>query len=164
MATIVEHIITISCDLEEIALTAESQMLIKRAIKETLASEEFDEQAEVSVTIVDKDEIRALNKLHRDKDKVTDVLSFIQYDEDGFVAYEDEAVFIGDIVICYQVAVEQAEEFGHSLERELAYLSCHSCLHLLGYDHIDADDKAEMREREEIVMKRLNLRLGESNS
>ncbi len=150
-----QHIITI--DSGELELSAEALDLIKATIDTTLEVEEFGEIAEVSVAMVDKKEIQALNNLHRNKNSVTDVLSFIQYDDEGFVAYEDEAVFIGDIVICYQVALEQAQQYGHSLERELAYLTCHSCLHLLGYDHMTAEDKAEMRAREKIIMQKMEL-------
>ncbi len=150
-----QHIITI--DSGELELSTEALDLIKATIGMTLEVEEFDEIAEVSVAMVDKREIQTLNNLHRNKNSVTDVLSFIQYDEEGFVAYEDEAVFIGDIVICYQVALEQAQQYGHSLERELAYLTCHSCLHLLGYDHMTVEDKAEMRAREKIIMQKMKL-------
>ncbi len=151
------NIISITSGIDEFELDAEIKALIEKTINVTLACEDFEEVAEVAVAIVSAEEIRELNHLHRNKDSVTDVLSFVQYDDDGFVAFEDEAVFIGDIVLCYQRAEEQAIEYGHSLARELSYLTCHSVLHLLGYDHMTESEKAEMRAREKLVMQKLDL-------
>ncbi len=150
------HIINIAYD-NALTLDAAAEALIKDVIHTTLAEEGFDDIAEVSVTLVDKDAIHALNKQYRDKDAPTDVLSFTTYTEDGFDAFEDEPVFIGDIVLCYDVAKAQAEEFGHSLTREVGYLVCHSCLHLLGYDHMTEEEKAEMRDHEKHVMSKLGI-------
>ncbi len=133
------------------------EALINRAIETTLQMEFFEDDYEVSVVIVDAEQIRIYNRDYRAKDSPTDVLSFVQYEEDGFVANEGEAVFLGDIVLCYDIALEQAEQYGHSTAREIAYLICHSCLHLLGYDHEIDDDKCAMRSREEAIMKQLKL-------
>ena len=115
-----------------------------------------EENCEFSVSFVDREEIKELNSTYRGVDKVTDVLSFPQF-EDFSELPEDQIICLGDIVICEDRAKEQAEEFGHSYEREIIYLFTHSVLHLLGYDHMDEDEKAEMREREEEVMMELKL-------
>ena len=109
---------------------------------------------EVSITFVDKDEIHQLNKEFRKVDRPTDVLSF-PMDTDFIVEGVD--AMLGDIVICMDVAKEQANDFGHSLDREIMYLTCHSTLHLLGYDHMTDDEKREMRTREKEVMKILGV-------
>ncbi len=119
------------------------------------------------VIIVDEDYIRRLNAETRNIDKVTDVLSFPSLDGikgkplklKKHPAERDENgnLFMGSIAVCEKRAREQAEEYGHSYARELNYLVTHGLLHLLGYDHIGEDDRAEMREREERVLKKLNL-------
>ena len=116
-----------------------------------------EENCEFSVSFVDREEIKELNSTYRGVDKVTDVLSFPQF-EDFRELPEDQIICLGDIVICEDRAKEQAEEFGHSYEREIIYLFTHSVLHLLGYDHMDEEEKAEMREREEEVMMELKLK------
>lgn len=115
------------------------------------------ENCEFSVSFVDREEIKELNSTYRGVDKVTDVLSFPQF-EDFNELSEDQIICLGDIVICEDKAKEQAEEFGHSYEREIIYLFTHSVLHLLGYDHMDEEEKAEMRQREEEVMTELKLK------
>ena len=128
----------------------------QKTISEVLRVEKIEENAEVSLSIVDKDEIHILNRDYRDVDRPTDVLSF-PLDEEGFDQDGNPILLLGDIVICLDVAKEQAEDFGHSLEREMMYLICHSTLHLLGYDHIEEDDKIEMRAKEKEVMKNLGV-------
>lgn len=110
----------------------------------------------VSISFVDREEIQALNKDYRQKNQVTDVLSFPQFDGFEYLAGVEE-IALGDVVICSQVAECQAEEYGHSFERELLYLFTHSMFHLLGYDHMNETDKTEMREKEERVMAGLSL-------
>ena len=117
---------------------------------------ELADLAELSVSFVGKDEIRALNAEHRGIDRVTDVLSFPQFDDLADLP-EDLEYSLGDVVICREVAEEQGEEFGHGYEREIIYLFTHSVLHLLGYDHEAEEDKKEMRAREEEVMSELGL-------
>ncbi|MBR5641265.1 MAG: rRNA maturation RNase YbeY [Firmicutes bacterium] len=116
-----------------------------------------DERLSMSVSFVSADEIRDLNREYRDKDAVTDVLSFPQFDPYEYMQDWDE-VALGDVVICEERAKQQAEEFGHSYERELIYLFVHSCFHLLGYDHETEEEKKVMREKEEKVMTQLDLR------
>lgn len=128
---------------------------------------EADCPLSLEIIIVDKEEIKRLNGEFRATDKVTDVLSFptldgirgkklerknFPYDTD-----EDGTLFLGSIAICKEVAKEQAEEYGHSFERELFYLATHGVCHLLGYDHMTDGDKAEMRAKEERVLMKLNL-------
>lgn len=115
------------------------------------------ERCEISVTFVDLDEIHELNKQYRGVDNPTDVLSFPQFDDLEEEIPEVCEICLGDVVICEQKAREQAEEFGHSFERELVYLFTHSVLHLLGYDHMEEDEKKAMRAREEEIMKQIGL-------
>lgn len=129
---------------------------VTEAVYTALESAEFEENSYLSYSFVSKEDMQELNREHKGKDSVTDVLSFPQYDEEGFVAVDEEDVFLGDIVICPERIAEQAEEYGHSFLRELTYISVHSALHLLGYDHIDPEDKLEMRAMEKKVMGRLS--------
>ena len=115
-----------------------------------------EERVEISVTFVEAEEIRELNRDYRDNDKVTDVLSFPQFDDLNDIPDFGE-ICLGDVVICKDRAMEQAEEFGHSFEREIIYLFTHSILHLLGYDHMEEEEKKEMRAREEEVMNHLGI-------
>lgn len=115
-----------------------------------------NEETEISVTFTDMAEIQELNRLYRDTDKVTDVLSFPQFNEPSEIPKEGP-VILGDVVICTQQALLQAHDFGHSANRELVYLFVHSVLHLMGYDHMDEEEKAEMRGREEEIMEQIGL-------
>ena len=134
--------------------------LIRRAIRTTLARENFTRASELSVTFTDNEGIRELNREYRGIDRATDVLSFPQFDFYGGEALPegDDAVALGDIVLSLERAEEQAREFGHSYSREVAFLTVHSVLHLLGYDHElgDAED-ADMRERQRAVMRDMGL-------
>jgi len=123
-----------------------------------LREEDVDtDRAEVSLTIVLPDEIKSINAQYRDVDSVTDVLSFPQFEDLNSIP-EDGEICLGDVVICSERAYQQAEEYGHSPEREMVYLFVHSMLHLLGYDHMDEDEKKIMREKEERAMEYINLR------
>ena len=134
--------------------------LLRRAIRATLESEGFTHRCELSVTLTDNEGIHALNREYRGIDRPTDVLSFPQFDFYGGEALPEggEAVSLGDIVLSLERAEEQAREFGHSFSREAAFLTVHSVLHLLGYDHElgDAED-ADMRSRQRNVMKTIGL-------
>lgn len=134
---------------------------------------EFQSDCGVSceIELVDEQFIRELNESTRGIDSVTDVLSYPALDgirgkflnADKFPADidEDGNLFIGSIAICENRAREQAEEYGHSYLRELFYLAVHGIWHLLGYDHMTEEDKTQMREREETVLKKLNLARGD---
>jgi len=135
------------------------RMLIRKAIRATLLSEGFDRAVAVSVTLTDNDGIREKNKEFRDIDSATDVLSFPMYSMlDGDVPEEYGMVELGDIVLSLERAAEQAVEFGHSYDRECAFLVVHSMLHLLGYDHVNSDEEDRvMREHQRVVMKKIGL-------
>lgn len=127
---------------------------LEKTIREVLKTEGLEDNYEVSITFVDREEIQRLNKEFRNIDRQTDVLSF-PLDDDMNLPGED--IMLGDIVICMDVAKDQAREFGHSLRREIMYLTCHSTLHLLGYDHMEEDDKRKMRAREKEIMRNLRV-------
>lgn len=137
---------------DDIEITEEIKNLIGKSISAVLKVENLDQNVEVSVSFVGDDEIRDLNREYRGVDKSTDVLSFPMDDE--FII--DNRI-LGDVIINTRRVMEQAEELGHSNERELSYLSVHSILHLLGYDHMEDEDKKEMREREKLAMKELSI-------
>ena len=161
-----KHKIYTRNDQKKEPLTPAARALVKRAITAALAYEQFEGAAEVSVTFVDNEAIRELNREYRGKDAPTDVLSFPLYEDeddfdDGFVLgpdlEEDEAedapIAIGDIVISVERAKAQAEEYGHSFDRELAFLAVHSTLHLLGYDHERSEEEdADQRRRQEEIL------------
>ena len=133
--------------------------LVRRCIAAVLKTEDFAQPAEVSVSFVDNEQIRALNADYRGRDVATDVLSFPlgekgAYDIDG----DTGALLLGDIVISAERAMEQAALYGHSLDREIGWLTVHSMLHLLGYDHETGEaDARAMRAREEVVLSSLGL-------
>ena len=136
------------------------RLLIRRCCQAVLATERFEQDAEVSVSFVSNKEIRNLNKVYRNKDKETDVLSFPLTSEDGKKAINAETGFVllGDVVISLETAVRQADMYGHSLEREVGFLTVHSMLHLLGYDHETSPlDERIMREKEEAVLEKLGI-------
>ncbi len=135
------------------------RMLIRRCCNAVLIGEDFKGSAEISVTIVDNADIHELNLKHRNIDRPTDVLSF-PLGVDGVYDINNDtgAQMLGDIVISIEKAMEQAELYGHSLDREIAFLTVHSMLHLLGYDHEPGGlELVRMREREEAVLTQLGL-------
>ncbi len=136
-----------------------TKLLVRRACIATLAEENFIDNAEVEVTFVDDEQIREYNKNFRDIDKSTDVLSF-PLGQDGVYDTNPQTnnKMLGDIVISIEHAISQGELYGHGLRREIAYLTVHSMLHLLGYDHVDESiEKAIMREKEEVILAKLGL-------
>ncbi|MDY4813260.1 MAG: rRNA maturation RNase YbeY [Ruminococcus sp.] len=134
------------------------RMLVRRTCNAVLRMENFQGSVEVSVTFVDNQGIKELNAQYRDKDTETDVLSF-PMGENGVWDKDPEtgAFILGDVVISMEKAMEQANIYGHSLQREVGYLTAHSVLHLLGYDHIEPLDRVHMREKEELIMEQLGL-------
>ncbi len=142
---------------EDSAVDQKTAETMTRAASLALQGEGLDmENATLSVSFVDAEEIRQLNHDYRGNDSVTDVLSFPSY-EDLSEVIDGTELALGDVVICTQRAHEQAEEFGHSYERELIYLFVHSVFHLLGFDHMEEDERRKMREKEEAVMTALNI-------
>ena len=144
----------------EVKVPVGVRLLIRRCCQAVLTTEKFGKDAEVSVSFVSNNEIKNLNKIYREKDSVTDVLSFPLTSEDGTVEVNPEtgAVQLGDVVISLETAVKQAQNYGHSLEREVGFLTVHSMLHLLGYDHeTSLLDQRIMREKEESVLEKLGI-------
>ena len=144
-----------------IPITYHLKMLVRAAIEATLDYEQYGNPVEVSVTFTDDEDIRKLNRQFRNIDRATDVLSFPLFDYSG---EEDEPPvdelmgMLGDIVISLETAKRQAAEFGHSFEREAAFLCVHSMLHLLGYDHETGDeDEADMRRRQSEILDGMGL-------
>ncbi len=148
---------------DKIEVTDALENLIKDVAEGVLEFEEIDEKCEVNVMFADNEQIRGINREQRDIDRATDVLSFPFLDaKNGDITVSDEDFYegylsLGDIVISLERAKEQAEEYGHSFEREVGFLTCHSMLHLLGYDHIDEADRVIMRKKEEEILKKLKL-------
>ncbi len=140
-------------------ITMKIRRLIKKAVGEALREEGFAFPAEVSVSFVDNEEIHKLNLEYRGKDKPTDVLSFPMWEgEDDIGDTDGGAVLLGDIILSVEKAYAQAAEYGHSIERELAFLSVHSTLHLLGYDHeISEEDEKYMNKKQEEVLIKIGL-------
>jgi probable rRNA maturation factor len=127
-------------------------------------------EAEVDVTLVGEDEIRTMNRETRDIDRVTDVLSFplaeyeqpAVFDEDSLMEQhcfhpETGELMLGDIVICVPRMKQQAEEYGHGIRREFAFLVAHSMLHLFGYDHMQPDEAAQMEQMQEEILTQLGI-------
>ena len=131
---------------------------LQRAAALCVSREGLDpDDCEVSLSMVSAEEIRSLNRQFRGIDKETDVLSFPQYDGDEEWDIGEYRIPLGDVVICEDAARRQAAEYGHSFEREFVYLFVHSMLHLLGYDHMEEEEKQEMRAEEEAVMNALGI-------
>jgi len=146
----------------EITLADDLQELIVKATDKVLEYEDFDVEGEVSVLFVDDARMKALNAEYRGKDEVTDVLSFPQYESIKDDGVSDPFIYLGDVVISLEQAKRQAEEFGHTLEREVVYLTVHSMLHLFGYDHMTDEEKTEMRAKEKSVLSSLRIFKGTS--
>ncbi|MEG3042435.1 MAG: rRNA maturation RNase YbeY [Clostridium sp.] len=154
-----------------ISIDADLSNTIDDIINYTLKEEEVEIPYEVSIIFVDNETIKEINEDTRGKDNITDVLSFpmLGYDEklvfkQCYVGYEFSQIdlnegnlVLGDIVLSLERAMEQSEEFGHSFTREVCYLIIHSILHLLGYDHMEEDDKNIMRAREEEILEKFKI-------
>ena len=156
--------VIISNDQKAVKIPTGIRLLVRRCCNAVLTFENFSEPAEISVTFVDDERIHELNKMHRNIDSSTDVLSF-PLGEDGVYDknMETGACLLGDIVISVETAVRQAESYGHTLQREIGFLTVHSMLHLLGYDHVNGGIEAvHMREKEEHVLTELGLKRNES--
>lgn len=135
------------------------RLLIRRCCQAVLITEKFNKDTEISVSFVSNKEIQHLNKIYRDKDAPTDVLSFPLGENGNYETNtENGFVMLGDIVISLDMAVKQASMYGHSLEREVGFLTVHSMLHLLGYDHeLTPLDERIMREKEESILDKLGI-------
>ena len=146
---------------EKHPITYKLKLLVRRAVEAVLDYEQYCNRCEVSVTFTDNEQIRELNARFRNIDRATDVLSFPLFDYEGTSEEPpvDELVgMLGDIVLSLEQAALQAEEYGHSFEREVAFLCVHSMLHLLGYDHeTGEEDEADMRRRQSEIMDLMGL-------
>ena len=142
-------------------VTYKLKMLLRRAMEETLDYEQYGNPCEISVTFTDNEGIHELNRKFRGIDRPTDVLSFPLFDYEGETEeppVDELKGMLGDIVLSLEQAMRQAEEYGHSFERETAFLTVHSMLHLLGYDHETSEaDEQDMRRRQGEIMERLGL-------
>lgn len=143
----------------EVKIPVGIRLLIRKCCHATLAYEKFGSDAEISVLLVNNEEIHALNKEYRDMDRPTDVLSFpLGSDGEYDIDPDNGAKMLGDIVISLETAQKQAQVYGHSLEREIGFLTVHSMLHLLGYDHEESSlQERLMREKEEAILANLGI-------
>ncbi len=149
--------IIITNEQSTILVEATLEDMLKTVLAKIAEVYEIDEAAEVGVTLTDDAGIHALNRDYRGKDRPTDVLSFALNDGEEGAFENPAALLLGDIIISLETAKRQAEEYCHSLEREIAYLTAHGMLHLLGYDHESDAEKAEMRKEEEYVLGLLGI-------
>ena len=148
----------ISTAPEKTTVTAEMKATVKMAAETAAEFLAVPDGAEVSIVLTGDGEVRELNREYRDIDRSTDVLSFAldEGEETQLPGGPDEHL-LGDIVISVETAARQATEYGHSLERELAFLTVHGMLHLLGYDHMNDKDRLRMRTAEEQILAKLGL-------
>lgn len=138
----------------------EYEKIIRKVLQECFKQESLENKnLYVNVVLTDSKNIKNINKEHRGIDKETDVLSFPMYEKEELedIKLENEDI-LGDMVISIEKVDEQSKEYGHSFERELAYMVVHSFYHLLGYDHIKEEDKKQMRPKEEFILDRLNIK------
>ncbi|QAT40762.1 rRNA maturation RNase YbeY [Clostridium sp. JN-9] len=156
---------------DKIEISEELENNIKKMIDFTLKEEKLIIDYEVSVIFVDNNQIKKLNNEFRGIDRETDVLSFpmLEYEKGKVYKqlytdydfsdydFDDGKLVLGDIALSLEKADEQSKEFGHSFQREVCYLLIHSVLHLLGYDHIDEEDKVVMRKNEEYILNKFNI-------
>jgi len=157
---------------EKLEVTEEFEDKLRGVIEFALKEEEVNIKCEVSLLFVDNEEIKQINKDTRGIDRETDVLSFtmLEYEDKKVFKeiykdykfspadFDGEELVLGDIVLSLEKALEQSQEFNHSYEREASYLVVHSVLHLLGYDHMEDDEKSVMRGREEEILNKLNIK------
>lgn len=153
---------------EQTAVTVKAEQLdlLQKTVMQCLKDEDFKLGCEINILLTDNESIRQINKQHRDIDKSTDVLSFPMADikngeilsDQGDVDMDEGLLLLGDIIISMETALKQSEDYGHSLDRELAFLTAHGVFHLLGYDHMERDTEADMISRQEAVLEKLGLK------
>ncbi|MGI6705279.1 MAG: rRNA maturation RNase YbeY [Clostridia bacterium] len=161
----------------KVEVTKEMEALLKGLIQKTLELEGEHAPMEIGIILADNEQIRELNRKHRGIDRETDVLSFpmIEYEDycdseveqfrleemETEMDHDSQEILLGDIVISLEKALQQAEEYGHEIEREIGFLTVHGMLHLLGYDHMEKEDEKIMRQREEEVLHSFHLIRGQ---
>lgn len=145
---------------DKIKVSKELESLIAKVVNAALLAENVSGDVEVSIVLVDDEYIQNLNKSYRSIDAPTDVLSFSMREsvDESDISFEcDEEELLGDVVISLERARSQAEEYGHSIEREIGFLTTHGILHLLGYDHETESERAVMRNKEEGILESIGL-------
>ena len=150
----------VEVDYDGIKKMPKEEKLIKEVIETVLKEEEIKKSLEVYVTLTNNESIHKTNRETRNVDRPTDVLSFPMFEREEIPFLKEESEdsdILGDIIISVEKVEEQAKEYGHSFERELAYLTVHGMLHLLGYDHMIEEEKNVMRKREEEILAILSL-------
>lgn len=153
----------------KIKLEVDYEIIITKVVNTSLDIEDCPYDIELNVILTDNNEIKEINNNYREIDKATDVLSFpmVDYtvpsdfshleDDDTYFNLETGELLLGDIIISVEKVMEQAGEYGHTLERELAFLTAHSMMHLFGYDHMTEEERIFMEERQELVLKTLGI-------
>ena len=138
----------------------EYKEIIKEVLDKCFKEEKLGQHITITVTLTNPENIRNKNKKYRQIDNPTDVLSFPMYEKEEIseVKQQKYEVILGDIVISIPKVEEQAEEYGHSFKRELSYMVVHGFYHLMGFDHMKEEEKAEMREKEENILGKLNIK------
>lgn len=131
--------------------------LINKCIIESLNLENFTQNVEISLSIVNNEEIKKINNLYRNINKETDVLSFPLLDDFQNIKDNTHPIPLGDIIISIEKAITQANEYNHSLKREICFLTVHSMLHLLGYDHMEKTEEEIMFKKQDIILDKLNI-------
>ena len=153
--------IKINNEQDKVIFNKEDSEIIEKIFIDMLTSENIPLSAEVSLVLMDNSDIRELNREYRNIDSATDVLSFPIYEDFELKNIKEgnvpEEILLGDIVISLEKAEEQSKEFNHSFKREFMYLFVHGMLHLLGHDHLEEDEKKEMRSREEAILEKFSL-------
>ncbi len=160
-----QRLIIIENEQDKVIIDENINIIINKTINLCMKAEKLDKDYEVSVIIVDDEEIRGINKEHRCIDKPTDVLSFPMVEfvngelisDEGDYDMDLNELILGDIIISAETAKRQAIEYGHSFEREMAFLTAHSCFHLLGYDHMVEAEEKVMVEKQEAILKEVGL-------
>ena len=151
----------VEINYDEIEELPNEEKLIKKVIETVLKEEDIIQELEIYVTLTNNESIHKTNLEQRNVDRPTDVLSFPMFEREEIHFLKEnnkqEPTILGDIIVSIEKVKEQAEEYGHSFERELAYLVTHGMLHLLGYDHMIEDEKAQMRKREEEILGLLEI-------
>ena len=152
----------IEISYNQIEKQSNEEEIIQSVVETVLKLEKIKHDVSIYITLTNNEEIHKINKEYRDVDRPTDVLSFPMYEREEIAKLREEKMdeieeILGDIIISIPKIKEQAEEYGHSYERELAYLTTHGMLHLLGYDHLIDEEKVVMREHEEAVLTELKI-------
>ena len=141
------------------SLNDKHKKIISDVVRFALELEDIHSEPEIGVHIVDNEEIKKLNKKFRSVDKETDVLSFpmIEFGDEPKNVLIKKNILLGDIVISWPKVCEQAKEYGHTIEREIGFLTAHGILHLLGYDHISSEDEKIMFDKQEVILAKIGL-------